>query len=148
MCWFRRGRRLMSVGSLVLLAIATMHTVMYFSPLPDEPGLAEVVRSMEEFHMDAVFGMRPSVAEISWTLSLMLSVFMATLGAANLVVLGHPSTPPAVLRGLAAVNVISMAALIVDCLVHQFPPPAIAFALAGVIFLIALVLPARRPASD
>jgi hypothetical protein len=137
----------MSFGSFVLLAIATMHTAIYFGPLPDDPGLADVVHSLEEFHLDAGFGMRPSVADVSWTLSLTLSVFMATLGAANLVVLGHPLTPPAVLRGLAAVNVLSMVSLVVDCLVHQFPPPAIPFAVVGVIFLVSLVLPGRRQES-
>jgi hypothetical protein len=144
MYWFRRGRRLLSAGSIALVLVAAMHTMAHFSPLPDDQALVAVMKSMSETRIEMGFPVAPSVGEVLASESLSMAFLMVTLALVTFAVAGCPEADPRLLRTLAALNTVCMAALAVVHCVHSYPPPVILFGAVGFLFLLATVLPPPR----
>jgi hypothetical protein len=141
MFWFRRGRRLLTAGSIGLVLVAAMHTMAHFSPLPDDPALKAVMTSMSETKIEMGFPVAPSIGEVLAAESLSMAFLMVTLALVTFAVAGCPEADPRLLRTLAALNTVCMAALAVVHYMHSYPPPVILFGAVGLLFLGATVLP-------
>jgi hypothetical protein len=61
---FRRGRRLFSTASILLILTAVAHTIGNFQPPPQTPEYANLESTMRAFQIDLGMGMRPSILSI------------------------------------------------------------------------------------
>ncbi|HKQ72174.1 MAG TPA: hypothetical protein VJ810_00505 [Blastocatellia bacterium] len=142
---FRRGRRLFSVASILLILTAVAHTLGQFQPEPQTPEFANLKSTMAAYTFDMGMGMKPSVHAIFDSLSFTMSIMLFLLGLQNLLV-AMVDESGKMIRRFALVNIIGVGALIALYWNYQIPPPLISFVIVEIVFLLAIFIPNRRQA--
>lgn len=143
---FRRGNRLLSVASLVLLLEAVAHTMGVVSPLPDDPEVQSVVQAMKGLRIPMGLGMAPSLWGISRGLMFTMTVALVTMGLFGL---GATLAAPGerrVHRTAAWILFVANVAMLGIWWTYQVLPPFLFQAAVTVILLLAVALPAPRVA--
>ena len=129
------GRGWFVAGTALLALAAALHTVGQFTP--DEPEIAAGLAAMRTSRLPMGMGMAPSLMDIFRDLAFTMTVTFFALAAMNAVVLWHRDTTPALLRAIAALNVVWLAAFVVICWVYRVPPPLISGLVIWPFFLVA-----------
>ncbi|MCI0388383.1 MAG: hypothetical protein MOB07_06410 [Acidobacteria bacterium] len=142
---FRRGRRLFSIASILLILTAAAHTLGQFQPPPQTPEFANLKSTMEAYTFDLGMGMKPSVNAIFDSLSFTMSITLFLLGLQNLLV-AMVDESGKMIRRFALVNIIGVGALIALYWYYQIPPPLISFVIVEIAFLLAILIPDRKRA--
>lgn len=142
---FRPGRRLFSTASILLILTAVAHTIGNFQPPPQTPEYANLESTMRAYQIDLGLGMKPSILSIFESLSLTMSVTLILLGAQNLLV-ARADESGKMIRRFAWVNIIGIGILIALYWHYRIPPPLISFILVEIVFLLAVLIPDRKPA--
>jgi hypothetical protein len=142
---FRRGRRLFSVASILLILTAVAHTLGQFQPGPQTPEFANLKSTMEAYTFDLGMGMKPSVNAILDSLSFTMSITLFLLGWQNLLV-AMVDESGKMIRRFALVNIIGVGALIALYWYYRIPPPLISFVIVEIVFLLAVLTPNRKQA--
>lgn len=141
---FRKGTRLFSSATVLLVVVAVLHTMGVFNEPSDEGGL-QLVAAMQAYTVEVGAGMRPSVYDIQMGLALTMTVFLVFLGILDAVIL-HSSPTGLLLRRAALVNAGCMWALVILYWVYQIFPPFFSFVVVGLVFTIAYLMSLRLPA--
>lgn len=81
---FARGHRLLSAASVILLLEAAAHTYGTVSPPPDEPAVQALAQLMRETTAPLGLGMEPSAWDIQRGLAFTMTVLLALMGLAGL----------------------------------------------------------------
>jgi hypothetical protein len=142
---FRRGRRLFSIASILLILTAAAHTLVHFQPEPQTPEFANLKSTMEAYKFDPGMGTKPSVNAILNSLSLTMSITLFLLGLQNLLV-AMVDESGKMIRRFALVNIIGVGALIALYWYYRIPPPLISFVIVEIMFLLAVLIPDRKRA--
>jgi hypothetical protein len=142
---FRRGRRLFSTASILLILTAVLHTIGSNQPPPQTPEYANLESAMRACHIDMGMGMRPSMFGIFQDFSLTMSVTLLLLGSQNLLV-AMADESGKMIRRFAWVNILGFAALTALGWRYRIPPPLISFAVVEIVFLLAVLIPDRKQA--
>ena len=129
------GRGWFIAGTALLALAGTLHTIGQFTP--DEPEIAAGLAAMRTSRLPMGMGMVPSLMDIFRDLAFTMTVTFFALAAMNAVVLWHRDTTPALLRAIAALNVVWLAAFVVICWVYRVPPPLISGLVIWPFFLVA-----------
>jgi hypothetical protein len=145
---FRPGRRFFSAASLALLLVALLHALGHVSPPPENAGRRAVRAVMEAYHFDAGLGMRPSAQDVLDSLSLTMSIALAWLGILNLIAARDQETSWRLIDRLALLGAVAAFALVVVYAVFRVFPPLLSLAVVDGLFVLALVVPTPRSASD
>jgi hypothetical protein len=82
---FRRGRRLFSIASILMILTSIAHTLGHFQPDPQTAEFANLKSTMQAYQID-MMGMKPSAYGILESLSLTLTIMLLMLGLQNLLV--------------------------------------------------------------
>src|SRR5262249_56801530 len=91
MLMFRRGRRLFSIASVLMILTSIAHTLGHFQPEPQMAEFANLKSAMQAYQID-LMGMKPSAYRMLESLSLTLTIMLLMLGLQNLLVAaGVPS---------------------------------------------------------
>ncbi|HXV77858.1 MAG TPA: hypothetical protein VD788_16225 [Candidatus Polarisedimenticolaceae bacterium] len=134
----RKGRRLFTVASVLVLVVASAHTLGMLSE-PREAADVAIVESMQAHRFELGLGMSPSVFDIQMSLGLTMTVFLVFVGVGNLVIAGRdPWIAAGVLRFAAVLNATCMWVLVLLYWFYRIPPPLISFALLGLLFSFAV----------
>ncbi len=133
---FRRGRRLFSSASIVLLLMAVVHTIGHFAPRGRPAGEKLVDAAMSAYHVDMGLGMNPSVLDMLQALSLTMPITLTVWALGNLLVAATDQTGRCV-KLLAWLSAAASALLIVLYAYYQIPPPLTFVVVAGILFLAA-----------
>ena len=129
---FKKGTRLYSTATILLVLVAALHTLGLFNEPVDEDGVA-LVEAMRAYTVDVGMGMHPSVYDVQMSLGLTMPIFMVFLTLLSIVVL-YGSPTAALLRRVTLVNAVCMWSLAVLYWVYQVFPPLISFVLVGVLY--------------
>jgi hypothetical protein len=140
---FRRGRRLFTTASILLLVVAAMHATSHFAPPPVEARIVAAEEAMRQATMDLGFGMVPSVHDIFTSLSVTMSLTLAIWAVTNLIVASGDPTGRIVGR-LAWWSTIGIGALVVLFGWLRIPPPLITLGVVGVVYLAAALTHKNR----
>ena len=136
---FKRGTRLFSLATIMLLLIAVLHTFGLFSDPVDEEGIV-LVQSMRGYKIDVGMGMHPSVYDVQMSLGLTMSIFMIFLAMLNFIVLY--ASPTAILfRRVTLLNAACMWSLAILYLTYQVFPPLMSFVVIGSLYTASLLRP-------
>src|SRR5262245_19642734 len=133
---FRRGRRLFSSASLVLLLTAAVHTLGHFAPRELSPEEKVVEAAMAGYRVDMGLGMSPSVQDMVQALSLTMPIGLSVWAIANLLIAATDATGRGV-KLLAWLSVAGSALLIALYAYYQIPPPLMFMVVTGILFLAA-----------
>jgi len=139
---FRRGRRLFSIASILLILTAVAHTLGHFQPEPQTPEFANLKSTMQAYQID-MMRMKPSAYGMLESLSLTLTIMLLMLGLQNLMV-AMVDESGKMIRRFALVNIIGVGALIAISWFYRIPPPLISFAIVEIVFLLAVLIPDRK----
>jgi len=82
---FRRGRRLFSIASILMILTSIAHTLGHFQPDPQTAEFANLKSTMQAYQVD-MMGMKPSAYGMLESLSLTLTIMLLMLGLQNLLV--------------------------------------------------------------
>jgi hypothetical protein len=134
--WFRAG----AVG---LMVVAVLHTVGHFGAPPKDPGAVALQFAMDSYRYD-IFGMHPSAGDITRSLSLAISIFLAFVGVLDLVAAASLAHDARALRRLAWVNVVGAGALVLLFACYRILPPIVMLAVVCALFLVCVLRPAQR----
>lgn len=139
---FRAGRRLFTMGSIVLLLTAIAHTIGTLQPYPADPATRDLLGAMQGYVVEMGFGMTPTMWDVTRALSLTMSVTCFWLAVLNLLIARLDAEG----RVLRAANVLSaggVGILVALYWHHQLPPPLIFTAVAELCYLGGLVTTGR-----
>jgi hypothetical protein len=122
---WRRGRRLFSLASILMLLTALAHTAGNLAPV--EPTAAEkaVTDAMRGFHLAMGMGMNPSMLDIFEDLTFTMSITFAALAVINLALAASADIADRLLRRIAWINLVWVAAFTWLCWRYRIPPPLI-----------------------
>ncbi len=140
---FRRGRRLFSIASILLILTSVAHTLGQFQPEPQSPEFANLKSTMEAYTFPMGMGMNPSVIDIFDSVSFTMSIMLLWLGMQNLLV-AMVDESGKMIRRFALVNIIGVGALIALYWYYRIPPPLISFVVVEIVFLLAILIPDRK----
>jgi predicted ferric reductase len=141
---FRRGRRLFSIASILMILTSIAHTLGHFQPDPQTAEFANLKSTMQAYQVD-MMGMKPSAYGILESLSLTLTIMLLMLGLQNLLVAAVDESGK-MIRRFTLVNVVGVGALVALYWYYHIPPPLISFALVEIVFLLAVLIPDRKQA--
>ena len=141
---FRRGRRLFSIASILLILTAVAHTLGHFQPEPRTPEFANLKSTMQAYQID-MMGMKPSAYGVLESLSLTLTIMLLMLGLQNLLV-AIVDESGKMIRRFTLVNIIGVGALVALYWFYRIPPPLISFVIVEIVFLLAILIPDRKQA--
>jgi len=141
---FRRGRRLFSIASILMILTSIAHTLGHFQTDPQTAEFANLKSTMQAYQVD-MMGMKPSAYGMLKSLSLTLTIMLLMLGLQNLLVATVDESGK-MIRRFAWVNVVGVGALVALSWYYQIPPPLISFALVEIVFLLAVLIPDRKQA--
>lgn len=134
---FRRGYRLLTAASIVLLLEAAAHTYGALSPLPDEPAVQELARMMRDTSAPLGFGMEPSAWDIQRGLALTMTVLLVLMGITGLAMPAAAPDDARVFRRTAALLCTANLALLGLWWFLQVPPPLVFQAVAAPLLVLA-----------
>jgi hypothetical protein len=120
---FRRGNRLLTLASLILLLEAAGHTMGTLSPLPDEPDVQELAHAMRELRTPLGLGMEPSAWDINRGLALTMSVTLLLMAVAGLAVPAAAPDNRRVYRVIAGILCGANLAMLAIWWFYRVPPP-------------------------
>jgi hypothetical protein len=140
---FRRGRRLFSIASILLILTAVAHTIGNFQPDPQTAEFANLKSTMRAYEIDLGMGMKPSIYDIFKSLSLTMSVTVLFLGAQNLLV-AMVDESGKMIRRFALMNIICVGGLVALYWYYRIPPPLISFLIVETVFLLSVLIPDRK----
>src|SRR5262245_57264381 len=115
------GRGWFITGTVLLALTGVLHTIGQFTP--DEPEIAAGLAAMRVSRLPRGMGMTPSLLDIFRDLAFTMTVTFFAIAALNAVVAWHRDTTAALLRSVALVNVVWMAAFVAVCFLYAVPPP-------------------------
>jgi len=141
---FRRGRRLFSIASILMILTSIAHTLGHFQPDPQTAEFANLKSAMQAYQVD-MMGMKPSAYGMLESLSLTLTIMLLMLGLQNLLVATVDESGK-MIRRFALVNIVGVGALVTLYWYYNIPPPLISFALVEIVFLLAVLIPDRKQA--
>jgi hypothetical protein len=133
MLW-QKGRRLFVVASILMIVTAVFHTLGQFGP-SSGPAETAAINAMKAFHVDFGFGMRPSIFDVFRGLAFTMSITFAAIALLNLIVAASAEVSAALIRRIAWLNIIWVAAFTALTLGYQALPAVI----SGLIILVFLV---------
>ena len=120
---FRKGTRILGTASVLLLLEALAHTLGTISPLPDDPAVQALVRSMTELRQPLGLGMEPSAWDIQRGLAYALTVLFALMGAIGLIIPALAPGDRRIQRGTAGILLVANVALLGLWWLYRIPPP-------------------------
>ena len=141
---FRRGRRLFSIASILLILTAVAHTLGHFQPEPRTPEFANLKSAMQAYQID-MMGMKPSAYGVLESLSLTMTIMLLMLGLQNLLV-AMVDESGKMIRRFTIVNIIGVGALVALSWFYRIPPALISFVIVEIMFLLAILIPDRKQA--
>jgi hypothetical protein len=141
---FRPGRRLFSIASICLILTAVAHTLGHFQPLPQDAATTNLVTTMQSYKIDLGIGMQPSALDIQNSLSLLMSVALVLLGLQNLAVARLDGKEGRIVRVFTFLNLAGIGVLVAVFWFYRIPPPLLTLAVVELLFLLAVLMPARR----
>ena len=142
---FRRGRRLFSIASILLILTAVAHTLGHFQPEPRTPEFTNLKSTMQAYQIDLGMEMKPSILGIFESLSLTMSITVLLLGLQNLLV-AMVDESGKMIRRFALLNIFGVGALAAIYWTYRIPPPLISFVIVEIVFLLAILIPDRKQA--
>lgn len=133
---FKKGNRLYSISTWMILVIAGLHTVGVLRK-PMAPEEMKVIATMKSQQFQAI-GLEWSIHDVLISIALTMSVLMIFMVVANFFVLY--SIPNSVARRRwSLVNASFMWALAALYGVFQVPPPFLSFMILGIMFTVVFV---------
>jgi len=129
------GRGLFITGTVLLALTGVLHTIGQFTP--EEPALAAALAAMRASRLPMGLSMAPSLFDIFRDLAFTMTVTFFAIAALDAVVAWHRDTTAAMLRAVALVNVVWLAAFVGVCFVYAVPPPLISGIVVWPFFLLA-----------
>jgi hypothetical protein len=138
---FKRGNRLFAFGSIGLIVASILHTIGHFAPTGNDPALITVDGAMRAYRFDMGLGMHPSIMDVLDSMSLTMTITVLFLGLYNLMTLALAGNNAKLVRRLIALNVLGTGAIVALYAFYRIPPPLICFAVAEILFLLALIPP-------
>jgi len=128
------GRRLFTVGSVLMILTAAAHTAGHFSPSagPEEDA---VFATMQGHRVPLGLGMTPSILDIFKSLSLTLPITFVAIAALNLAVLAGADSSVTLLRRLTWVNLVWVGVFGATMLAFHVLPPLICAVVIEVVLL-------------
>jgi hypothetical protein len=146
MAIWRPGRRLFTVAGVLMILTSAAHTAGNLAGGPPEPAQAKVLATMAGYHIPMGMGMNPSIEDIFWSLTFMMSVTLTAVGVLNLILAASADATDALLRRVGWFNAIWVAGFIALNVKYQLPPPLISGMLIEV-FVLAALLTGRKKAA-
>ncbi|MCB1051841.1 MAG: hypothetical protein KDC71_14680 [Acidobacteria bacterium] len=122
---FGKGKRWFSIGSVLVLVTAGLHTMGHFSSPPDDLKTKGLIFAMEQYHLALPMGMNPSAMDIQNSLSLTMTILLVGLGLINLLMAQSANAKQ--VRSLAGVSCIVCLALVVLYWHYAVFPPLVCF---------------------
>ena len=141
---FRRGFRLFSSASILLILVALMHQFGHVGPPPDDPARDRAMEAMEAYRLPLPLGMRPSLRSVMAALSVTMTVTFIALAIQNLAAAAADSPDRRIVRRLALVSALTVGVLVAVFAHYRISPPLVLMSIVGALFLLAYVLPGRE----
>jgi hypothetical protein len=138
---FKKGNRMFSISTWMILVIAGLHTMGVFRK-PSSPEEVRVVDAMKGQHFHAM-GMNWTIHDVLIGIALTMSIQLAFMVAANFFVL-YACPSPIIRRRWIIVNAVFMWTLAALFGFYQIPPPFVSFVFLGILFTISFALCNRR----
>jgi hypothetical protein len=141
---WRRGRRLFSTASVVIIVTATAHTFGFFSrPGSDEE--RRLLAGLQGYALPPGLGMSPTLLSIFRNLGATMSITFAAIATLNLILANSDDFQDALMRKLKWVNAAWVGAFLLASAIWPFQPP---FICAMVIELLLMASLMGEPSSD
>lgn len=145
---FRRGFRLFSSASILLIIIALMHQFGHVNPPPGDPSRDRALEAMEAYRLPMPLGMRPSLRDVLGALSLTMTITFIALGIQNLTVAAADTPERRMVRRLALMSTVTVAALVATYGHYRISPPLVLLSIVCVMFLVAYFRSARAGGTE
>jgi len=149
---FRKGTRLLTLASIILLLEAAAHTLGTIAPLPEDPDVRALVEAMHELRTPLGLGMEPSAWDISRGLAFTMTVTLAMMGVLGLAIPAAAPDNRRVYRTTAGVLLGANLCMLAIWWLYRVPPPLIFQAILTPLLLLATFGPRRwgpgSPAAD
>jgi len=137
MALFRKGTRLLTVASVILLLEAVAHTMGAVAPLPEDPAVQDLVRAMRDLHTPLGLGMEPSAWDISRGLTFTMTVTLLLMGVLGLAIPSAARGDGRVVRVTAGTLLGANLAMLAIWCIYRVPPPLTFQAILTPILLLA-----------
>ncbi len=128
------SRRFFLISTALTALTMVLHTIGHFSPPPGDEASMALIQTMQAFHFDMPFGMRPNMFGIVKSLSLTMTLLLVALVLINLMAwkrLGRHLF----LKDLAAINALVQVALTIMYGFYQVAPPFVLFSACSVMWI-------------
>ncbi len=132
---WKPGRRMFSVSCILILLAAAAHNTGFLMLRATGPEDQKVIDAMKGFHNQMAMGMSPSFFDILLAVAFTMTVLMVALGVTGLFLASSPEIPASLLRKIAWLYVVWMAAFTAVGYHYRVPPPFI----SGIVIEIALI---------
>ena len=129
---FRRGRRLFTVASLLLILVALAHGLGGFAP-PQDPEESRLFGAMAGHSIPIGLGMEPSLLDVFKSVWFALSLLLIVWAAQNLCL--AQLAAGRVLRAFAVLNVLAQLPFLALYAYYRIPPPLVSHGLIAPLFL-------------
>ncbi len=140
---WRRGRRLFSAASILIIVTATAHTFGFFSrPGNDEE--RRLLAGLQGYALPPGLGMNPTLLSIFRNLGVTMSITFVAIATLNLVLANSDDFPDSLMHRLKWVNAAWVGAFLVASAIWPFQPP---FICATVIELLLMASLLGEPSS-
>ena len=143
---WRRGRRLFSAASVLIIVTATAHTFGFFSrPGSDEE--RRVLAGLRGYALPPGLGMNPTLLSIFQNLGATMSITFGAIATLNLILANSDDFRDTLMHKLKWVNAAWVGAFLVASAVWPFQPPFICATFIELLLMASLVgEPSSEPA--
>jgi len=131
-------RWLLGVGGLLLILTAAAHAIAQTAGRSDDRAQA-VMTAMRSYRLPLGLSDNPSLFDVFASLSYTMSLTFAAIGMLVIAIASSTGVTDRLLRRVAWINALWLAALVALNVVYRLPPPTIAGTLALLTFLAALI---------
>lgn len=143
----QRGVRLYLAGACVVILFGVVHMLAIVNaPAPANNTERQLFDLMHSYHRD-LLGSNRSTADLVQGFNVSLTLFSLALGGLNVLLVRNLREQPTLLKKLALGNVVWLAAMLANSLLHWFVIPTSFLAVAFACFGAAWVRLTARPAS-
>ena len=136
---FAAGRRAFSIGCIALIVVAGLHTIGHLAPPPQDAASLALDAALKGYEVELPFFPTTAFAVLQ-SLSLTKTITLLALGALGLTAVRR--CEPALVRRLALVDAVAVAALVAVYARYRVSAPLVTLALVLVAFVVA-ALPGR-----
>ena len=127
-----------------MLLTAAAHTAGNLAAPPGDASEQKVFAAMESLRTDMGLGMSPSVKDIYWCLTFIMSVTLTALGLLNLTLAAAKDASDLLLRRVSWVNLLWVTAFVIVCWTYRIPPPLLSGLVIDVFVVASLIATAGK----